>query len=335
MLSLVLLVLAGGFFLRNKSNGTKITTARVQRGNFAETVTASGKTVAKKQITLKFQTSGLLSWVGVKEGDRVEAYQTIAKLDTREVEENLKKVLIDYVKQRNDFEEMWRVTYKGISNPQAALTDTIKRILEKNQWDLDKAVADVEIKNLAVRYATLVTPIKGVVTHIDTPIAGVNITPATAEFEIADPQTVVFRANIDEIDVAKLNLNQPVEIALDSLPDTILPGTVSYIAYAAEVTSGGATVFPVEATFDSSSVLRIGFNGDITIKIKSVENVLLIPSEAVREENGEKFVFRREDKKFNRIKVETGPTNEDETVILSGINENDQVVVKGFTQLPK
>ena len=81
--------------------------------------------------------------------DRVKAYQAIAQLDSREVQKNLEKVLRDYSAERNDFEEMWRVTYKGIKDPQTALTDTVKRILEKNQWDLEKAVLDVELKHLA------------------------------------------------------------------------------------------------------------------------------------------------------------------------------------------
>jgi macrolide-specific efflux system membrane fusion protein len=76
-------------------------------------VQSSGKTKADTSAELKFQTSGKLAWVNVKEGDAVEAYQAIAGLDPREVQKTLEKALRDYSSERNDFEEMWRVTYQG------------------------------------------------------------------------------------------------------------------------------------------------------------------------------------------------------------------------------
>ncbi|MCX6792189.1 MAG: hypothetical protein NT149_04085, partial [Candidatus Gottesmanbacteria bacterium] len=168
----------------NKTANGDIQTATVTRKVFVKSVSSSGKSKANKSAELKFQTSGKLTWVNVAEGDTVTAFQAIAGLDVREVQKNLEKALVDYSNQRNDFDEMQKVTYHGIQNPDAALNDTAKRILETNQWDLNKAILDVELKHLALEYATLVTPIAGIVAHIDTPVPGVNITPATAVFEI-------------------------------------------------------------------------------------------------------------------------------------------------------
>src|SRR3972149_2503987 len=98
-------------------------------------------------------------------------------MDMREVQKNLENELKDYAKQRNDFENRLQVAYDA--RP-LIIDDRVRRILEKDQWDLDKAVLDVELKALAVEYSTLVTPIAGIVTHVDTPVAGVNITPAGA-----------------------------------------------------------------------------------------------------------------------------------------------------------
>ena len=177
----IITTLAIGLFIRQKilakqkSASYKLFT--VKRQNVIKSVSSTGKVRASKQADLKFQTSGLLAWVGIKEGDYVNKWQAIAQLDRRELQKSLEKTMRDYSKQRNDFEEMYRVTYLG-QKPQDALTDTAKRILEKNQWDLEKSVLDVELKDIALKLATLVSPIEGMATHIDTPIAGVNITPA-------------------------------------------------------------------------------------------------------------------------------------------------------------
>ena len=274
-------------------------------------------------------------WVGVKEGDRVKAYQAIAQLDSREVQKNLEKVLRDYSAERNDFEEMWRVTYKGIKDPQTALTDTVKRILEKNQWDLEKAVLDVELKHLALEYSTLVTPIAGIVTRVDTAVAGINITPATAVFEVVDPNSLVFEASVDEVDVASLAIGRTATITLDAYPNTPFSGNVSKIAFAAKTSSGGATVFPVEIAIATKSAVRIGMNGDVAITVDSQEDAIVVPTEAVRDNEKQSHVYRKVDKEFVKTHVVIGTRGDIESVIRTGLSEGDEVVVKGFTDLPK
>lgn len=333
VISVVALVIIGGIFLRGRfkkeTDPGSIVTETVKRSDFAKTVSSSGKTRAAKSVELRFQTSGRLSWVNVKEGDSVKAYQAIAGMDVREVQKNLEKALRDYSSERNDFEETTRVTYPSAPN------DTIKRILQKNQWDLDKAVLDVELKHLAVEYATLVTPIAGIVTQVDTPVAGLNITPASATFEIVDPSTMIFEANIDEVDVAGISLGQKALVSLDAIPDRMLEGTVSAIAYSAQTSTGGATVFPVQISLPTGEAIRVGFNGDVTIMTQTSPDALVVPISALRGDGPEKFVYRKQGKKYEKVSVGTSLATDDEVIITSGLAQGDEVVTKGFISLPK
>ena len=89
-------------------------------------------------------------------------------LDTRELQKKLQKALKDYMKERWDFEqerENYGITTDNLDS--YTLSNEVRRILEKNQFDLDKAVLDVELKDIALKYATLISPISGIVTHID------------------------------------------------------------------------------------------------------------------------------------------------------------------------
>lgn len=325
--------LIAGFRIRANANVERaITTEQVKRTDFVKTISSSGKIQAEKSVDLKFQTSGKLQWVGVAEGDTVSAYQAIATLDRREVQKNLEKALRDYSSERNDFEELWRVTYTG-HTPENSLTDTMKRILEKNQWDLEKAVLDVELKQLAVEYATLITPIAGIVTHIDTPQAGVNITPAASVFSVSDPTSLVFTASVDETEVSDLSIGLEAVIMLDAFPEATFSGTISYISLTSELSSGGATVFPVKIKLSNQEGLRIGFNGDVTIETKREPDVLVIPTEALREDKGETYVFKKVNKAYVKTPVKIGERNEDVIIILAGLEEKDLVVTKGFTAI--
>jgi RND family efflux transporter MFP subunit len=311
-----------------------ITTKTVTRRDFAKTLSSSGKTKADVSVELKFQASGKLTWVGVKEGASVSAYQTLATLDSREVQKNLEKALRDYSSQRNDYEQTWRVTYDG-KKPNDAFNDTVRRVLEKNQWDLEKSVLDVELKHLAVEFASLVTPIAGIVTRIDTPVAGVNITPATAVFAVADPTSLVFEATVDETDVGSLSVGQKATITLDAFPEATYAGTIRYISYISQQSSGGATVFPVKISFDNPEKLRIGLNGDITIVTDREAGVLTVPTEAIREENGDTYVYKKIGTSYKKTAITTGKKNEDDVIVTDGISEGDIIVTKGFTNIPK
>lgn len=333
-----LVLIAGLMFWSNRAGAQKIaasvTTETVTKKNFSKILSSSGKTKAEKSVDLKFQTSGKLAWVGVKEGASVSAYQAIARLDTREVQKNLEKTLRDYSSERNDFEHMTRVTY-NVNKPSDAANDILKRILEKNQWDLEQAVLDVELKHLAIEFTTLISPIAGIVTHIDTPVAGVNITPASAVFSVADPNSLIFEATVDETDVGGITIGQKATITLDAFPEATYSGTITYISYISEQSSGGATVFPVKVLFDQPGNLRIGLNGDISIVTDRRDDVLTIPTEAIREEKGETYVYKKTDGKYVKTVIQTGNKNEDDIIVTGGLSEGDAVVTKGFTSIPK
>jgi RND family efflux transporter MFP subunit len=331
ILVIALIIFIGKIVQTRQSNTADVQTSRAVKTTLIKTVQSSGKIKAKKYAELKFQTSGTLTWVGVSEGDRVVPYQVIARLDSREVEKNLQKTLIDYSEQRNNFDTT-QLNYNNMT-PDTALNDSMKRLLQSNQWDLNKAVYDVELKHLAVEYSSLSTPIGGIVTHIDTPTAGVNITPATATFTVVDPESLIFEANIDEVDVGNLMVGQSALIALDAYPDATFSGKVSYISYSSVLSGGGATVFPVQIAFDSPQKLRIGLNGDVTITSLTLPDVVVIPVEAVRESGGKKYVYRKSKLKFEKIYITTKEQTDTSVAVGDGIQAGDEVVIKGFSNI--
>jgi RND family efflux transporter MFP subunit len=318
----------------NQRSVASVSTAKVKRGMFIKSISSSGKTKTDKSADLKFQTSGKLAWIGVKEGDTVKAGQVIATLDNREVQKNLEKSLRNYSEQRNAFDETRRFTY-GNQQPTDGLDDRLKWVLEKNQWDLEKAVLDVELQHLAVEFSVLTSPISGIITHIDTPVAGVNITPASSVFSVADPGSLVFEANVDETEVGSLNIGQPAEIRLDAFSESTFSGKVSYISYASETSAGGATVFPVKIAFDNPQNLRIGLNGDIDIEVDRQNDVIFMPIEASREDTDGAYVYTKTKTGFTKTRISTGQRNNTSIVVTSGLSNGDTVVTKGFSNLTK
>lgn len=330
--SIIIILLAAVVFIWriSKSPTTGIKTEEVKRTSITKSISASGKIASEEEVELKFQTSGLLAWVGVKEGDQVQAWQVIAQLDARELQKTLEKYLRDYSKERANFEEDRLVTYKD-----RALTDTVKRILEKNQWDLDKAVLDVELKDIALKFATLITPISGIVTQVDTPVAGVNITPATAVFKVANPEKMIFKANIDEADIAGIILDLPAKITLDAYPGEEYEGKVTKISFASVVTSGGGTAFPVEISLpkNEGQKFKIGMNGDADIILEKRADVLAVPLVAIMEREDKHFVWLIKDGRAKKQEIKTGLATDELVEVTEGLKEGDKIIKSDVSKI--
>ncbi|MFH1840765.1 MAG: efflux RND transporter periplasmic adaptor subunit [Candidatus Shapirobacteria bacterium] len=224
----------------------------------------SGELKAERAVDLQFQSSGLLSWVGVKEGDQVKKYQTLATLDQRSVKKNLEKYLNLYSKSRWDFDQAGQDNqdYQTLASD---ASDAVKRILEKAQFDLNNAVLDVELQDLAVQYSRLSTPIDGLVTRIDQPYAGVNIL-YTAITSVVDPQSLYFEVAADQTEVVKIALNESVKVTLDSFPDQTFTGRVTQIDFAPKA-GETSTVYRLKVVlddFDNTQLrYRLGMTGDV------------------------------------------------------------------------
>ena len=107
-LILILVLIAGFIFYRRNTDSVaknKVDSYKIKRENLREVLTLSGEINAEEKVSLKFQTSGRLAWVGVKEGDYVKKYQTLASLDQRDIKNRLQKYLNTFVSQRLTFDQ--------------------------------------------------------------------------------------------------------------------------------------------------------------------------------------------------------------------------------------
>ncbi|MDH7476537.1 MAG: efflux RND transporter periplasmic adaptor subunit [Microgenomates group bacterium] len=312
-------------FLISKNAIKDKKTYKVVRKDLKEELSLSGKIEAEEETTLRFQTSGRLAWVGVKEGDYVKKYQVIASLDQRDLKNRLQKYLNTYVKQRLTFEQ----TKDDYWQKQYDLSQTIRkeaeRILEKNQYDLDNTVLDVEYQNLSMEYANLWTPIEGIVIKVDAPFAGVNITPAQAEFVIVNPKTLYFSATADQTEVINLKEGQKGKIVFDSYPDEEVKGEIYWISFAPKTDETG-TVYELKTKFNFAKPLKLGMSGDINFITKERKGVIALPSTFIKNDKKGNYVEVQKDKKPVKKYIKRGEEIEGEVIIKEGLEEGEIVI---------
>lgn len=325
----IFFVIAAVLFYKSGSVGQLNTkeskTYKVKRATVQETLSLSGQIDAEEKATLRFQTSGRLSWVGVKVGDRVAKYQGIASLDTRDVKNKFQQYLNDYVKTRRDYDEsLDDNTRKMNESVTREARDEAKRLIEKADYDLQNAVLDLELQQLALEYSYLASPIDGIVVDIKSPVAGVNITPTQAEFVIINPQTIYFSALADQTDVVKIKEGMRGELTFDSFPDALKKGTVTSIGFTPKEDETG-TVYEVKIGVDDPEAYRMGMTGDVTFNVGSRRNVLQIPTSSIKEEKDKEYVTAFLKGKKVKTFIKTGEVDGEMTEVLSGLKIGDVI----------
>ena len=327
-----LLILIVILFLIRPGRQTPISTERVTRGTVSQSISITGNIQSDNTVNLSFKVPGKLVYLGVKKGDFVYAYQTLGVLDQVTTQKNLEIELIDYSKQRLTFDQT-KENNQG-RTIEGALNESMRRILQNNQYDLDKSVKSVELTDLVKQESVLTTPISGIITRTDVKTAGVNITTATT-FTVTDLNSLNFEMDVDEADIGKVKNGQIVKVILDSYPDETLELTVDSIDFVSHTTSTGGDAFTVSAKIPlpsdySNYKYRVGINGNAEIITNEKDNVLSVPISAI--ENDKVYVKTKSE--YSQKKVKLGLQTDTRAEITEGLTEND-VVVSDINSVPK
>jgi membrane fusion protein, macrolide-specific efflux system len=308
-------------FKKPKNNWIQVTPTRQ---NIESILALSGSIDASSKATLQFQTNGQLAWVGVKVGDRVKKWQAIASLDKTSLKKNLETQFNNYkttLSQFNDTTDYYK---------DKVITTEFERILERNQNNLNNATINYELTDLAIKYATIVSPINGIVTDISPALPGTNISAVSNTYSIIDPNSLYFRSEIDQEDVNRIKNDQEATITLDSFADEKIHSKITYISFA-PINSTSSTVYELRFSLpiDNSALkYRLAMTGNVDIPLAKAENALTVPIEAVNEEDDKKYVEIIVKDKIEKREVETGIESDTDIEIKSGLNEYDQVIIK-------
>ncbi len=334
LLVILLLILVGGSFWFLQSRGPSKKDEKsftVVKKDLSQTLTLSGRVDAEEKATVRFQSGGMLSWVGVKVGDAVEKGDALASMDQRSVRKNIDYYLNTYMKTRWDFENTQRdyrsTAELGITQD---IRDTARRVMEKSQFDLNNSVINVELQDIARQYATIYSPINGVVTAASPQTGGVNIALATDGYTIVNPRSVYLSLLPDQSDVVKISPGMRATVTLDSFPEVKFSGAIRSIGF--EPKSGeSSTVYETKLFLDVSNIsekFKLGMTGDATFTLSEKQQVIAIPQTYLTAENGKSYVMKKVGNTKEKVEVQTGLESDIDMEITSGLSEGDIIYGK-------
>jgi HlyD family secretion protein len=195
------------------------------------------------------------------------------------------------------------------------------------QANIDQARASRDLAKTRIDYAIIKAPFDGIVTHVDADL-GSTIPAGRTLLGVADQSELRVKVNIDETDISKIKLGQAVTILLDAYPGEKVTARVTDVA-AMATTVQGVVNYVVTVTVNPSSVLlKIGMTADANIIVMNIDNVLLVPNQAVRAASNRRYVtIQTSPQQTKEVEVTLGLSNEVETQVVSGLEEGQTVVI--------
>ena len=317
---------------KNQQDSSDQTFAHPEYQDLTQTLELTGSVDAKKKARLRFLAGGKIVYLGAQEGDWVKQWQTIATIDQRDLQKRLEKSLNSYMQQRWDWEDLQDDIKDEV------LDTSERRYVDKEQWSLTNTVIDVEIQDISISQTVMSAPFAGVLVSAPVATAHTQVT-AGDYFELIDPQSLIFRAEINEEDVPLVRVGQQATIALDAYPDQTINTQISYISFQSIQTSSG-TSFLIELPInnqsgqdplDSLSILnkyRLGMNGDVALVLEQKKNVLSIPLIALIQREDKSYVeILVDDDQIVEREIEIGLETDDFIEIVSGLTKDDLVLI--------
>jgi HlyD family secretion protein len=258
--------------------------------------------------------SGKVTELLVREGDRVKRGQTLARVepdvnqarDLVQVKNSVSEAEIGLTEAKATYERNKGLLAQGLLSAQAGLeSETRYRQMKATRDSAMDKYRIVEESGVPIAVASagtmqrlnVTSPMDGVVIRRpvelgDTVMSGVSsFNAGTVLMTVADVETMIIKAGINEVDIGKVRLEQPVKVTLDAYPKVKFAGKILRIAPAARLEEK-VKVFDVEIAIEHQGAeLRTGMTANIDIVGEKRQKVLTVPVEAIFKKDETEVVY--------------------------------------------
>lgn len=391
---LVLVVVVAGsvtwFMIGGKEAPALVSAEDVGTRTITQTVSAIGKLQPEVQVKISSEASGEIIFLGVHDGDSVKTGQllariqpdlvqtqvqqsqaaaesarmsiTIAKAEVERSEADLKRVTELYKKQFATREELDRAkaTYEGAFGR-----------YQSAQSDYSRTLAALRQTQASASRTTIYAPMSGTVTYLAVErgekVVGTAQMQGTEMMRISDLSTMSAWVDVDENDVALVNIGDTANIKVDAFRDRIFRGVVYEIGNSAQTAAAGTQEEVVNfqvriRLIDRDLKMRPGMSCNVEIETETRENVMAVPIQSVTAKQtglvsdvtsgpqvtsrGEAVAKKQADKPASLVwvlngqtvaarEVETGISDNGYIEILKGLKSGERIVSGPYTAVSK
>ena len=351
LMALVAIVFIGTFvFLYIKSQPQPVVYDEFTPKNMdiRKTTVITGKIEPRNEVNVKPQISGIITEILKEAGETVEAGEVIAKVKVipdmgslSSAQSRVRLANINERQARTDYEREKTLFDKGLVS--ADEYDKIAQAWRQAREEVAAAQDNLEVvrdgvsKSNASASSTLIrSTVTGLI--LDVPVKVGNsvilantFNDGTTIATVANMHDLIFRGNIDETEVGRLNTGMNMKITIGALQNLKFDAKLEYISPKA-TDQNGANQFEIKAAVNvpaSGHQIRSGYSANAEIMLAETKQALAVPESAIEFEGENTYVYiikgEGEKKTYERRKVTTGLSDGIHIEIKSGLNKNERV----------
>jgi RND family efflux transporter MFP subunit len=344
---LTLAALAGGgwYFFKDKlTNGKKEAevadnlTAIAEKRDLDFSVEISGDVTPAFQLDVKPEVGGKLKALHVMPGQTVKEGELLVEIDDTDLlseknsaETEIEGARLSAEKVKKNFQRSRELHEQKLISRE--VFDNLSAEYQIAENGLVKAQRKLQLVTDKLAKTKVTAPTEGTVLTVpviegQVVIAAASVNSGTTLMTIANLTKLLVETHINQVDVAKLELNQDVKLRAESLKDLELEAAISFIAPVATI-KNSVKGFQVQALIEKPSArLRPGMTVNMSIPIATAQDAISVPISAVfRGEGKKKVIYVRNGESTEQREVKIGVTNTDHAQVIKGVEAGEEVLL--------
>jgi multidrug efflux pump subunit AcrA (membrane-fusion protein) len=252
---------------------------------------------------------------------QLESASHESEIKKREIQLNLEKADISLARAKEQIENRRRIQAEEVKKKRLSIRQDEERLAEAHST-LDKLFVVTPSPGIAIVSRNHSTNSKYQ--------AGDQCWSKQQLIQLPDLSKLKAKVNINEVDISQVTKGLKVQIRPDAFSDSIFTGTVTTVANLAQNKDNNSKikVFPIEIVIDQyNKNLLPGLTVSCRIIVDEINDVCYVPLEALHVEGDKSYVFKKTVAGYDKVMVQTGPTNSDYVIIEEGLDEGDKVAL--------
>ena len=326
-----------------------VDTAQAARHEVVDSITVVGNLVAEQTVDVVPRVAGRIDIVHVKLGDRVARGQVLAKIEDRELREQIRQAEAqlevnrstvsarenDLKVQQNVFERNKQLAANGLVPKQQLEDAELRYNSASSQVDVAKSQqqstqARLDELKITLGNTTVISPLDGFVSKRNLDPGGFA-NANTVIVSVVDISTVRMIANLVEKGFNKIVAGVSADVEVDTFPGEQFKGVVSRVAPVFDPATRTAAM-EIEVP-NPGFRLKPGSYARVRLTVERRSDALTVPRNALVDTEGKRGVFLVDAQTARFREVQTGLSDADRVEITRGLNDGDRVVTVGALAL--
>ncbi|HEX2959822.1 MAG TPA: efflux RND transporter periplasmic adaptor subunit [Chitinispirillaceae bacterium] len=269
---------------------TEYKTAVIHRGAIEMVISSTGSLNPVSTIEVGTQVSGTIVKVNADYNDVVTKGQIVAEIDKEPLLNKLNQVKASYLRNEALYKQAQTKYNRMVPLHEKQLVSDDEFMGVETDYYAQKAAlegarVDVETARNNLTYAIIKSPVNGTVISRSVEVGqtvAANFSAPTLFIIAEDLQKMQILADVDESDIGKIKVDQDVSFTVPAYPERKFTGKVSQIRLQPQTSQSVVTYTVVIKASNADGVLLPGMTANVDFITEKVDNVLLVPSAALR-----------------------------------------------------